>query len=38
MDFALENGVNFFDTAELYDTSKEKPTVKLRKLLVIGLG
>ena len=37
MDYALEKGVNFFDTAELYAIPpKLKLMVKLRKLLVTG--
>ena len=38
MNFALDKGVNFWDTAELYAIhQKKKLTVKLRKLLGIGL-
>ena len=37
MDYALEKGVNFFDTAELYAIPpKAKTYGKLRKLLVTG--
>ena len=33
MDYSLDNGVNFFDTAELYSVppKKEKPGVLLRE-------
>ena len=38
MDFALDQGVNFWDTAELMRYHQErKPTVILRKLLGTGL-
>ena len=37
MDYALEHGVNFWDTAELYSIpQKKKLLVLLKKLLVIG--
>ena len=37
MDYALDRGVNFFDTAELYAVMPEKkPMVKQKKLSVIG--
>ena len=38
MDYALDQGVNFWDTAEIYSIPpKEETLVEQKKLLVIGL-
>ena len=37
MDYAIDRGINFFDTAELY-AMQEKHMAKQKKLLVIGLS
>ena len=38
MDYAVENGVNFFDTAELYSyLPKKKLRAAQKELLVLGL-
>jgi aryl-alcohol dehydrogenase-like predicted oxidoreductase len=37
MDYALEQGVNFFDTAEMYSSAREKPMVATEKSLEPGL-
>jgi aryl-alcohol dehydrogenase-like predicted oxidoreductase len=38
MDYALEQGVNFFDTAEMYSVlAREKPMVATEKSLELGL-
>ena len=31
MDYALENGINFFDTAELYSVPQEKKHLEVQK-------
>jgi aryl-alcohol dehydrogenase-like predicted oxidoreductase len=36
MDYALEKGVNFWDTAEMYSVLHVKPTKILKKLLEPG--
>ena len=38
MDYALDQGVNFWDTAEIYSIPPREETLEaLKKLLVIGL-